>query len=79
MHAEQSGQFCKTACIAKLNVEIEKLRLKQSKMNERHMLRYRDGSASRALTTTHNARSSWINDEIESIKKQIEISIGERR
>ena len=70
MQVESGGSSCKKECAAKINVEINKLRIKQQKMNERHMQRYRDGTASRALTTTHNARSTWINQEIESLKNR---------
>ncbi len=51
--------------------ELEKLEAQKDNMHKTHMQKYRDGSATRAQTTTHNARVSQLNDRIQSLKAEI--------
>lgn len=51
--------------------EIEHLKEQRSKMGAAHMQRYRDGTATRAKTTSYNAESSRIGERIEWLKVAI--------
>tara|TARA_R110000868_G_scaffold129587_2_gene338596 strand:+ start:300 stop:488 length:189 start_codon:yes stop_codon:yes gene_type:complete len=60
--------------IQKLQAELADIVARQSKMHEKHMQRYRDGTATRAKTTTHNAnvgrlqeRAVWLRSEIKAL------------
>jgi hypothetical protein len=48
--------------------EIAKLLAKKSKLFEAHMNKYRNHSATRAQTTTYNARASDINERIHQLR-----------
>jgi chromosome segregation ATPase len=57
----------------KLQNKLEKLLQKRDKMNMEHMERYRNGSATRARTTTYNARSADLNEQIQEVRDEIKI------
>jgi len=57
----------------KLQNKLERLLKKRDKMNMEHMEKYRNGSATRARTTTHNARISDLNEQIQEVRDEIEI------
>ena len=57
--------------IAKLQKELDGLLAKRDKMREKQMASYRNGTATRARTTTANANVSNLNDEITEIRRMI--------
>jgi ribosome modulation factor len=57
----------------KLQNKLEKLLQKRDKMNMAHMQRYKDGSATRARTTTYNARSADLNEQIQEVRDELKI------
>ncbi|MDP1771968.1 MAG: JAB domain-containing protein, partial [Methylobacter sp.] len=60
---------------SRLNKELDALLLKREQMRERHMAKYRNGSATRAQTTTHNANVSHLNDQIIELRAEIKASV----
>jgi len=61
----------------KLKKELDKMLAKRELMHEKHMQKYRNGSATRAQTTTHNARVSEMNEQIIEVRKQLkELKVG---
>ncbi|MES2488537.1 MAG: PLxRFG domain-containing protein [Pseudomonadota bacterium] len=54
-----------------LQANLENLTTKRERMQTQHMQKYRDGSATRAQTTTYNARSSDLNEQIQEVRDQI--------
>ena len=71
MNAELSGVSCDGECVVTLEKELEALISKRSAMQEKHMAKYRDGSATRARTTTHNANVSMVNDQIIDLRARL--------
>jgi hypothetical protein len=57
--------------LSKNEEELESLLKQRDEANTRHMQKYRDGSATRAQTTTHNARISNMNERIEWLRSEI--------
>lgn len=51
--------------------ELEELLAKRCAMQEAHMAKYHNGSASRAQTTTHNARVSQLNERIVFLRAEL--------
>lgn len=57
--------------IMKLQKELDELLLKRKKLHEKQMATYRNGSATRARTTTNNAIVSSLNERIISIRNTL--------
>jgi hypothetical protein len=57
----------------KLQNKLKRLFQKREKMNMAHMESYKNGSATRARTTTHNARVSDLNKQIQEVREEIKI------
>lgn len=53
------------------HAELEQMIAKREKMHADHMNKYRNGSATRAKTTTHNANVSQINERIQWLRAEI--------
>lgn len=51
--------------------ELESLLAQREELNARHMNKYRSGVATRAQTTTHNARVSALNERIQWLRNEI--------
>lgn len=56
---------------AKLQKRLDELLGKREKWQRQHMEKYRNGSATRAQTTTHNARIADLNEQIQELRKEI--------
>jgi hypothetical protein len=59
--------------LRKYEKELDELLSKREAMRAQHMQKYRDGSATRAQTTTHNANVAWVNERIEHVRQQIRL------
>ena len=51
--------------------ELDTLLAKRDKMHMDHMNKYRNHSATRAQTTTHNARVTCLNEQIMELREAI--------
>ena len=69
--AEATGEWCTDECEAVLRKELDAALIKRDKIHQKHMARYRDGSATRARTTTCNAEVGRVNDLIISLRDRI--------
>ena len=59
------------AGLAKLQNELTKALAKRDAIHAAMLNRYKDGSATRARTTTGNARVDWVNEEIMELRAAI--------
>jgi hypothetical protein len=57
--------------IDELQKELDQLLTMRAAAHEKHMSRYRDGSATRARTTTHSSNVGRINDRIVWLREEI--------
>ncbi|MDP1931891.1 MAG: LPD38 domain-containing protein [Gammaproteobacteria bacterium] len=74
--ADQQEQFRNLKDKSANEKELDRLEAQKDKMHKAHMQKYRDRSATRAQTTTHNARVSELNDRIQSLKRDIKKEKG---
>jgi hypothetical protein len=76
---DQSNQEpAETTVLINLQRELNSLLEKRSDMRTKHMEKYRNHSATRAQTTTHNARVSQINERVEWLRSEIKRKNNEK-